>query len=422
MWVTLFGFNGFAVLKRLKKQLNNDRDKINNLLLSSNHGCMKSADKPCKLSVSNLKMLAPEEILELKCDAVQACKATLQDIVIVTTKGDEYSLFSSLNSEKGIVKDLHICTGRDKLVTVFDKNVYQSDKDTLSGKLIYSADNQILHAGGTDDTLILAEERRLLTMKVTRDISPPLEIPMEFRVTGISCGKEHTLILTDCGTVYSFGGGSRGQLGLSHVENRACPCPVGDLTGVRMTCVAAGGWHSMALSDLGDLYVWRWNESGQLGLPCRNISTLTPPPTEKDNYLSSSPETAEKSAAWFTRVYMGHTLSKQCQAHIQRVGPVQVQPEPTVLDLGEDVRLVKVACGSRHSAVVTEDGHLLTTGRNDYGQLCHNDTHTRDYFQSVDYFLWHQMMVKDVFSGLWSTIVFYDKLCSHSADPRSQAS
>ena len=192
---------------------------------------------------------------------------------------------------------------------------------------------------------------------------------------------------------------SRGQLGLGHVENRACPCPVGDLTGVRMTCVAAGGWHSMALSgiclhsprwiptgtctdiyvyvcmcfsliyikrccslsldefwpfsDLGDLYVWGWNESGQLGLPCRNISTLTPPPTEKDNYLSSSPETEEKSAAWFTCVYMGHTLSKQCQAHIQRVGPVQLQPEPTVLDFGEDVRLVKVACGSRHSAVVT---------------------------------------------------------------------
>ena len=78
-------------------------------------------------------------------------------LIFFIISGDEYSLFSSLNSEKGIVKDLHICTGRDKLVTVFDKNVYQSDKDTLSGKLIYSADNHILHAGGTDDTLILAE-------------------------------------------------------------------------------------------------------------------------------------------------------------------------------------------------------------------------------------------------------------------------
>ena len=54
---------------------------------------------------------------------------------------------------------------------------------------------------------ILSIERRLLTMKVTGDVSPPLEIPVEFRVTGISCGKEHTLILTDRGTVYSFGGG-----------------------------------------------------------------------------------------------------------------------------------------------------------------------------------------------------------------------
>ena len=87
MWVTLFGFDGFAVLRRLKKQLNKDRNKINNLLLSSNYGCMKSADKPCKLSVPNLKILAPEEILEIRCDNVQACKATLQDIVIVTAQG-----------------------------------------------------------------------------------------------------------------------------------------------------------------------------------------------------------------------------------------------------------------------------------------------------------------------------------------------
>lgn len=49
-------------------------------------------------------------------------------------------------------------------------------------------------------------------------------------------------------------------------------------------------------------------------------------------------------------------MSGQCEAHIQRVGPVQVQSEPTVLDLGEDVTLVKVAGGARHSAVVTGQG------------------------------------------------------------------
>lgn len=41
---------------------------------------------------------------------------------------------------------------------------------------------------------------------------------------------------------------SRGQLGLGHVETREQPCLVEDLTGVRMKCVGAGGWHSMAIS------------------------------------------------------------------------------------------------------------------------------------------------------------------------------
>ena len=85
------------------------------------------------------------------------CDTKRNNLISFIFSGDEYSLISSLNSEKGIVKDLHICTGRDKLVTVFDKDVYQSDKDTMTGKLIYSADNQILHAGRTDDTLILVE-------------------------------------------------------------------------------------------------------------------------------------------------------------------------------------------------------------------------------------------------------------------------
>lgn len=30
--------------------------------------------------------------------------------------------------------------------------------------------------------------------------------------------------------------------------------------------IAAGGWHSAAVSSFGDLYCWGWNSKGQLGL------------------------------------------------------------------------------------------------------------------------------------------------------------
>lgn len=50
-----------------------------------------------------------------------------------------------------------VCTVRDKIVTVFDQRVYHSHEDSLTGKLMYSAETQILHAGGTDNTLFLVE-------------------------------------------------------------------------------------------------------------------------------------------------------------------------------------------------------------------------------------------------------------------------
>jgi alpha-tubulin suppressor-like RCC1 family protein len=31
--------------------------------------------------------------------------------------------------------------------------------------------------------------------------------------------------------------------------------------------IAAGGWHSAAISEFSDLYMFGWNESGQLALP-----------------------------------------------------------------------------------------------------------------------------------------------------------
>ena len=39
------------------------------------------------------------------------------------------------------------------------------------------------------------------------------------------------------------------------------------LDGMRIVKVAAGGWHSAAISDTHDLYMFGWNESGQLAQP-----------------------------------------------------------------------------------------------------------------------------------------------------------
>ena len=94
------------------------------------------------------------------------------------------------------------------------------------------------------------------------DASPP-ESARE-RVTDVVCGKEHCLMLTESGRVYSWGGGSRGQLGHGTLSSEPRPRLIAALDGLRITKITAGGWHSACISQFDDLYMFGWNESGQL--------------------------------------------------------------------------------------------------------------------------------------------------------------
>ena len=81
------------------------------------------------------------------------------------------------------------------------------------------------------------------------------------------CGKEHSLLLTEHGQVFTWGGGSRGQLGHGNLASEDKPKLVMALDGMRIRKVAAGGWHSACISQYDDLYMFGWNESGQLAQP-----------------------------------------------------------------------------------------------------------------------------------------------------------
>ena len=71
-------------------------------------------------------------------------------------------------------------------------------------------------------------------------------------------------VLAEHGQVYTWGGGSRGQLGHGTLTSEETPRLVMALDGLRIIKIAAGGWHSAAISESHDLYMFGWNESGQL--------------------------------------------------------------------------------------------------------------------------------------------------------------
>ena len=63
-----------------------------------------------------------------------------------------------------------------------------------------------------------------------------------------------------------MGDGSNGRLGHGGTTSLNSPKPIDALSGVHITFVACGAYHSIAMDEVGITYAWGKNESGQLGL------------------------------------------------------------------------------------------------------------------------------------------------------------
>ncbi|KAL5966882.1 RCC1 domain-containing protein 1 [Taenia solium] len=165
--------------------------------------------------------------------------------------------------------------------------------------------------------------------------SPNASLPLSMKIKNVACGPGFALFLTHSGAVFSKGIGTRGQLGHGDLETRMTPELIAALTPVTVTAIACGSWHSVCLTDTGDIYTWGSNEFGQLGHPSLNLERSR----NLNDPLLSSPACINLSAL------------------------------PVPVDLPEDVSIVAIACGSRHTACLSEHKELLAFGWNGFGQL-----------------------------------------------------
>ncbi|XP_043083832.1 RCC1 domain-containing protein 1 [Puntigrus tetrazona] len=211
---------------------------------------------------------------------------------------------------------------------------------------------------------------------------PPFFRPLCSKLCAVSLalGSEHAVLLTSDGSVYSWGSGSHGQLGHGALTSQEDPQVLEALWGVPVRAVSAGNWHSAAVSVGGDLYMWGWNESGQLGLPSRGL---------EEQRLKGKSGNAEQPTK--------ENEKKEADVFIS------IQAFPALVDISNVSEVVRISCGSRHTAAVSGTGDLYTWGWGRYGQLGHGAENSTDEPTLVDYFPSHRMRVKDVVCGLWNT-------------------
>jgi tRNA A-37 threonylcarbamoyl transferase component Bud32 len=139
------------------------------------------------------------------------------------------------------------------------------------------------------------------------------EILSNLNLVDIKCGAFHSLALTQSGEVYAWGFNLDGQTGVgSELCLRSIPYKVNGFENEKMIMISCGSHHSMALAESGRAYSWGCNDCGQLGIG------------NKDKSLT-----------------------------------------PKLIEIS-DVLIVKISCGQTHSTLLTNDGVIYVFGSNDF--------------------------------------------------------
>lgn len=196
-------------------------------------------------------------------------------------------------------------------------------------------------------------------------------LPPGTRITQVAPGCSHSLALTSTGTVLAWGANGAGQLGNGAVGGRnATPAPVLMPAGVRIRSVSGGCAFSLAVSTAGQLWAWGTNSTGQLG----NGSM---------DGFSATPVLVQLPAGVRVRMAAGgldHALAVTTDGQVfawgdNRVGqlgngtagPGTGTPGP--VHLPDGVQVITVTAGELDSLAVTTRGRVLGWGTESSGAL-----------------------------------------------------
>ncbi|EAR25417.1 hypothetical protein A20C1_04101 [marine actinobacterium PHSC20C1] len=192
--------------------------------------------------------------------------------------------------------------------------------------------------------------------------------------TQVSAGADHSLAVGSDGNAYAWGRNTDGRLGNGTSTGSSVPLLVSAgavPSGVTISQVMAGGFHSLAVGSNGDIYSWGYNRSGQLG----DGTTLASSVPLK---VSAG---AVPAGVTFSQVSAGdrHSLAigsngktyawGEARGGQLGIGSISRTPAPALVSAPAGVSFTQVSAGDLHSLAVGSDGKAYAWGNNDSGQL-----------------------------------------------------
>jgi len=184
-------------------------------------------------------------------------------------------------------------------------------------------------------------------------------------VVAVAAGLFHTCALTSAGALWCWGLNNSGQLGNGSTASYSVPVAVSGL-GSGVAAVAAGFYHTCAVTSAGALWCWGQNSLGELGDgTTTNRSTPVAVSGLGSGVIAVAGGGSHTCAAtgagavWCWGINSAGQLGDGTQT--SRLTPVAVS--------GLSTGVAAVSAGSNHSCAVTGAGALWCWGDNSYGQL-----------------------------------------------------
>ena len=205
------------------------------------------------------------------------------------------------------------------------------------------------------------------------------------RLVAFTIGSAHNIAIEEGGKCYTWGKCHYGQLGHGEMDqNELVPRPVGALGSIKMTSVGAGDSHVLAVSDAGELYTWGVGFYGCLGHGDETSLTV-PKLVEKlqGEKIVSAIGGAFHSLAVndrgqvfvFGRNHFGQLGLKALEMpdYTKGGGATKLvrlnQKHPVQLALNSGCVAKMLSARNDHSLILLENGHVLSFGNNEHGQL-----------------------------------------------------
>ncbi len=216
---------------------------------------------------------------------------------------------------------------------------------------------------GLDHTAVLTETRAVLTFgnnmdgqlghrnKTDNRFQLPAAMVLPRRAAQVVCGHRFTAVLTTRMEVYVCG---REEItGYNTLDGPTrLPEQNSALEGLPIVYIAAGQQHAVVLTAQGTAYAWGANPTGACGRGYPKQLTVPVPvqvplssleqPRQSNGRLAPTP--FSNWAAW-------------------EVG------SPNIITLAEDVAVIDASCGKDFTVLITKTGRLLVAGSNDQQQL-----------------------------------------------------